>query len=134
MNLDKYRNIIIDTSAFMAFFYQEEGWELVAKYMPKSILSAVNLSEAIKIFKEYEDISKEQSLEYIYKAVEKVIPFDEQQAGIAGEMVSITKPYGLSLGDRACIAAGIVTGLPIVTADRIWKEIDYQGVEIIVVR
>ncbi|KIE06277.1 hypothetical protein NF27_AK00090 [Candidatus Jidaibacter acanthamoeba] len=86
MNLDKYRNIIIDTSAFMAFFYQEEGWELVAKYMPKSILSAVNLSEAIKIFKEYEDISKEQSLEYIYKAVEKIIPFDEHQAGIAGEM------------------------------------------------
>ncbi len=132
--LNKYKNFIIDTSAFMAFFYKEEGWETVTEYMPKSVMSAVNLSEVIKIFVEYENLTRIESLEYTNKVLEKIISFDEEQACLAGEMISISKQYGLSLGDRACIAAGIHTGFPIVTADKVWKEVKFKEAQIVVIR
>ena len=129
-----YRNTVIDTSALMAFFYKETGWEAVAEYMPRSVISAVNLAEVIKIFIEYQEISKELAIEYVHKAVERVIPFDQQQAGITGELSILTRKYGLSLGDRACIATGISTGFPIITADKVWKDLNLEHIEIILIR
>ena len=34
-----------------------------------------------------------------------------------------TRPLGLSLGDRACLALGISLGVSIYTADRDWKKV-----------
>jgi len=34
-----------------------------------------------------------------------------------------TRSLGLSLGDRACLALGIVLKAPIYTADRAWKDL-----------
>lgn len=45
------------------------------------------------------------------------------QAEIAGGVRASTVPFGLSLGDRACLAVGIDGGLPIYTADRVWLEL-----------
>ena len=38
-------------------------------------------------------------------------------------MVAMTKPKGLSDGDRACLAPARHLGVPAVTADRPWAEI-----------
>jgi len=38
-------------------------------------------------------------------------------------MAPETRLHGLSLGDRACLAFGIQTGLPVLTGDRTWKEL-----------
>jgi PIN domain nuclease of toxin-antitoxin system len=35
-----------------------------------------------------------------------------------------TAPWGLSLGDRACLALARLRNLPAVTADRAWAKLD----------
>ncbi|MFV2000241.1 MAG: hypothetical protein ACC654_07750 [Acidimicrobiia bacterium] len=41
--------------------------------------------------------------------------------------------YGLSLGDRACLATAAELGVPAVTADRMWSDLDL-GVDVISIR
>ncbi len=50
-----------------------------------------------------------------------------------GALDPLTRPLGLSLGDRACLAARKVRGLAVLTADRIWAGVDL-GVPVKVVR
>ena len=52
-----------------------------------------------------------------------------QAAGLRGR----TRSQGLSLGDRACLALGISLGLPVLTGDRAWLNLDL-GVHIELVR
>jgi|GEM_PF-2780485 len=40
---------------------------------------------------------------------------------------------GLSLGERACLALALALGRPLVTADRVWGNLDV-GVEVILIR
>jgi ribonuclease VapC len=59
--------------------------------------------------------------------------FDEEQAFLAGLLVFHTQPFGLSLGDRACLALAQVTAATAVTADRAWEGLDI-GVGINLIR
>ena len=60
-------------------------------------------------------------------------PFSVSQAGIAGSLREPTMEFGLSLGDRACLALAIEKGERILTADRIWARLRL-GVGIDVIR
>lgn len=53
----------------------------------------------------------------------ELVPHDETLAFITGELRTVSKIYGLSLGDRACLALGIVKQLPVLTADRVWLNV-----------
>ncbi|TFU26275.1 hypothetical protein [Thermus tengchongensis] len=63
----------------------------------------------------------------------EVLPFTLEEALEAGALDPLTRPLGLSLGDRACLAAGRVRGLAVLTADRTWAGV-VPGVEVVVVR
>ena len=60
-------------------------------------------------------------------------PFDESLALEAGFLRTSTRQYGLSLGDRACLALALREGAPVVTADRTWANLDL-GIDIRVIR
>lgn len=63
------------------------------------------------------------------------VPVDEELALQAALMAAITKPFGLSLGDRICLALARRTGLPALTADRSWlKAASALGVTVEVIR
>jgi ribonuclease VapC len=51
-------------------------------------------------------------------------PFTHDHARLTAELAPATKPLGLSLGDRACLALGLFTGWPVLTADRKWDGVD----------
>jgi len=55
--------------------------------------------------------------------IREAVPFTEEQARIAGNLVVQTQHLGLSLGDRACLAAGTSLGVPIYTAEKTWKKL-----------
>ena len=61
------------------------------------------------------------------------IDFDRELAIGAAALLLPTKPSGLSLGDRACLALARLRDLPAVTADRAWAQLDL-GIRIEVVR
>ena len=52
-----------------------------------------------------------------------IAPFDEADAIATGLLRPATRSLGLSLGDRACVALAIRTGLPALTGDRAWRDI-----------
>jgi len=55
------------------------------------------------------------------------IPLVELDADLAAVAVALrpaTRERGLSLADRACLALAVREGLPALTADRIWAELD----------
>jgi PIN domain nuclease of toxin-antitoxin system len=53
----------------------------------------------------------------------KTVPFDETLAFLAGLLRPATNEYGLSLGDRACLALGQHLRKPVLTADRMWRSL-----------
>ena len=59
--------------------------------------------------------------------------FTEQQARIVAELLPLTRRFGHSLGDRACLALAIDRKATVYTTDRIWKELDL-GIQIEVIR
>ncbi len=56
--------------------------------------------------------------------------FNEELAWRAGILRVHTRQYGLSLGDRACMATGALLKLLVFTADRVWKRIFINGEEL----
>jgi PIN domain nuclease of toxin-antitoxin system len=63
----------------------------------------------------------------------EVCPLTEQQARTTAELRSGTRPYGLSLGDRACLALAIERKATVYTTDRAWKSLSL-GIEIELIR
>ena len=51
-------------------------------------------------------------------------PFTVRQAELAGALIERTRSFGLSLGDRACVALALERDLPVLTADRAWQALD----------
>jgi PIN domain nuclease of toxin-antitoxin system len=50
-----------------------------------------------------------------------VVPLDAELAYRAAFLRTMTRPAGLSLGDRCCIALAEQRGVPALTADRAWS-------------
>jgi PIN domain nuclease of toxin-antitoxin system len=88
-----------------------------------ALISAVNFAEVVTKLIEWK-----ASIEVIRAALSRyglqIIAFDASLAEQAGVLRSKTKEYGLSLGDRACLALAERFNLPVLTADRTWKELN----------
>jgi PIN domain nuclease of toxin-antitoxin system len=75
----------------------------------------------------------DEAWEDTLSAVQEAVPFTLEQARLAGSLVSQTRRFGLSLGDRACLALGAALRAPVYTTDRAWKKLNI-GVRIHVLR
>jgi ribonuclease VapC len=123
---------VLDASALLAFLRKEPGGERVATALARSCISAVNLAETISKMVEHG-----KPLDAVTFQIERlrlsVVPFDAEQATIVASLWRGTRVAGLSLGDRACLALGILRKLPVLTADRNWAKAEV-GVQVEVIR
>jgi PIN domain nuclease of toxin-antitoxin system len=125
--------IVLDASAILAVIGGEPGAEkLTPPLLARAVGSAVNLAE-VQTKLVSRGWTSEQAWEDATSPVRAIVPFDEHQARIAGDLVIQTRQMGLSLGDRACLALGIALKLPVYTAERAWKKLKL-GVRIHVIR
>jgi ribonuclease VapC len=114
---------VLDASAIRAVISGEPGIEkLTPDLLARAVGSAVNLAE-VQTKLVGRGWTSVQAWEDATSPVREVIPFDEQQARIAGDLVTQTRHVGLSLGDRACLALGIALKLPVYTAEKAWKQL-----------
>ena len=123
---------VLDASALLALLHRERGFQVVADQIKDAAVSAVNLSEVVARLADrglLEQVIR-QSLESMSVAV---IPFETEQAYIAGMLRVETRSVGLSLGDRACLALARQLRVPALTADRRWAELDV-GINVQVIR
>jgi PIN domain nuclease of toxin-antitoxin system len=126
------KTIVLDASALLAMFNSEPGKEVVEGVLANSIMSAVNASEVIAELQKI-PIPTLEAKQMVVNVVSEVAPFDLEHAYRAAILKADTRQFGLSLGDRACLALGKLKGCPVYTADKVWGELDL-GVKVILIR
>ncbi|MGD0547539.1 MAG: type II toxin-antitoxin system VapC family toxin [Terracidiphilus sp.] len=125
--------VVFDASAMLALLQHERGEEkLTADILSHSVASTVNLAEVqSKLVKSGgdPDVAWRDSL----SSVDSVAPYTLEHARIAGDLITTTEKYGLSLGDRSCLALAIALKAPVYTTEQVWKDLRL-GVPIHVIR
>jgi PIN domain nuclease of toxin-antitoxin system len=116
------RIVVLDASALMAVIRGEKGAEKVAASLSQAIVSTVNLAE-VETKLVSAGLDERLAWWHITELRCASVPFDEEQAKMAGGLVKITKPFGLSLGDRACLALAIQRKATVYTTDQTWKNL-----------
>lgn len=123
---------VLESSALLAYILAEPGADNVKQYIGRASISAVNLSEVVARLAD-KGASETMVRSQLDKLRLSVCGFDEETAYLTGMLREKTKKVGLSLGDRACIVTAARLGLPAVTAERLWAELDV-GVEVVLIR
>jgi ribonuclease VapC len=123
---------IVDASAVMARLKNERGAEIVEARAPAALISAVNHAEVVGKLIDL-GVPADAVVAALAELGMAVVAFDETAATRTGMLRAATRRLGLSLGDRACLALAEATGLPVLTADRAWAELDL-GVEVVLIR
>ncbi len=124
---------ILDASALLAYLQGESGASVVANALTQgSLISAVNWAETLSKLAErgqdpdtVVDLLTNQGL--LNNAL-MIVPFDASLAQKTAELRPLTRSSGLSLGDRACLALGIQTELPILTSDQAWMSLKIDAI------
>lgn len=125
---------LLDASAVLAVIFEETGADTVRQALNRgSVVSSVNASEVVARLQQEGWTAAETSGILVEMGLD-ITPFDWETALLAGLYRSPTRPSGLGLGDRACLATGRRLGLPVLTADRAWTKLSLRGVTIRCIR
>lgn len=125
-------DVVLDASALLALLNQEAGHAMVASLVPVAAMSTVNLAEVVARLAD-----RGMTASDIHDALDNLgfepMPYDSDLAYAAGLLRPTTRAYGLSLGDRACLALAQRLRVPVLTSDQAWRDLRI-GVEIRVLR
>ena len=124
--------VVLDTSAILALLQQEKGADFILALVGDAVISAVNAAEVqTKLVRD--GMVPADARSDLEACVQSIVAFDADQSEMAAKLIQPTKPFGLSLGDRACLALGLATNSPVYTADRAWAQLQV-GVDVRLVR
>ena len=113
--------ILLDTSAVLGYLQNEPGWEIVASEIltGHASICVVNQTEVLSKL-----CDKGMSWPDAQKALNKLAllaePYTADTALEAARLRPLTREHGLSLGDRACLAAARLRQCTVLTGDRDW--------------
>jgi len=127
--------VVLDSSVILAYLLDEQGREAAEQAIAaRGIICSVNLAEVMsRLMRDQADAAA--SADVLLALPVTVADLDARLAIDAGAMVAQTRPLGLSLGDRACLALARREKLPALTADRIWLQAGTLiGVEVRLIR
>ncbi len=126
-------NVVIDASVLLAVIHGEPGSEkLTADLLNRATVSTVNLAEVQGKLLD-RGWTPDEAWEDATGVVGEIEAFTADHAKTAGGLIAQTRPLGLSLGDRACLALALERKAAVYTADRSWKKLNV-GVRIHVIR
>ena len=125
---------VFDSSAVLAALYGEPGGDKVKQDLPGGVVSSVNASEIITVLMR-KGAPFEEASTILRKTLLKVQDFTLESALKTASLLSPqARSRGLSLGDRACLATGLLLQLPVVTAERNWTGLSVPGLKIETIR
>ena len=124
--------LLADASAILAYLGFETGSDAVAEHLANLAITSVNLAEIVTVLS-LRGVKTEWIQNRVLRVFSNILPFDREQARVAGSLAHLTKEQGLSLGDRACLATAIVLDATVLTADQAWRNLNL-GVEIVMIR
>ena len=124
--------LVLDSSAVLAWLLQETGHQAVLPLLPRAIINTVNWAEVIQRGDTL-GLFLPEMLPRVEAEGLTVTEFSIDEAATAGRLRAATRSAGLSLGDRACLASALIHSVPAVTADRPWLRVSV-GVDIVLIR
>jgi len=117
------RSYVLDASALLCLLQAEPGADRVAEALPDAQIGSVNFSEVVG--KLVDAGLEENAVDSLIDTLQlKVVPFDQEQARLAGFLRVTTRRFGLSLGDRACLALAHLRGAVALTCEKSWMKIE----------
>jgi len=115
--------VVLDASVVLAILRNERADEILWRIIEGAVISTVNFSEVLA--RTLDDVNAvPENFLHIMGLLGRIEPFTHAHAIRAAELRSPTKPFGLSLGDRACLALALEIGAEVYTADQIWSQLD----------
>jgi PIN domain nuclease of toxin-antitoxin system len=124
--------IVLDASVVLATEFGESGAIDWTEVYERSAISAFNLGEVVsKLVERGHDAERTNFLVELLLPISHVLT--SVQAIRAGTWRMQTRRFGLSMGDRCCLALGLEFGAEVYTADRAWADLDL-GVKVRVIR
>lgn len=120
--------VVLDTSAIIAVINNEPGAERVLLVSDGASVSTLIVAE-VASWLAVRDVHEDEVHRTIADFKLVVQPFHQAQAITTGLLVAKTRRRGLSLADRACLALAMELGMPVLTGDRVWRDLDI-GVEV----
>jgi PIN domain nuclease of toxin-antitoxin system len=125
---------VFDASTVICLVKEESGGERALEMLEEGVyVSAINLAELFSWAGLHSELETQDVLDLIEELEIKVVDFGWSLAAASGELVPQTRKYGLSLGDRACLALGKQLGLSVVTCDKVWSQVSVEC-EVVVLR
>jgi PIN domain nuclease of toxin-antitoxin system len=124
--------VVLDSSALLAWLAGEDGGEKVQQALGAAAVSCVNLAEVLTKLAD-RGVPEPEQRRIVANLGLVVTDFDESAAWTSAALRSTTRAQGLSFGDRACLALALRRGVPALTADRRWSNLDL-GIEIRLIR
>ena len=114
--------VVLDASAILALLRSEAGSEQVDAVIADSLVSVINEAEVIgKLI--WRGQSPEQAVEVVRTLPYQLVDLDKGLCRRAGSWWGVTRPQGLSIADRCCLALAEREGLPALTTDSSWAKI-----------
>jgi ribonuclease VapC len=119
---------ILDASAFLAYLWSEPGSAAVREALVRgAVMSTVNWAEVLSRLVDVGEDPDVASAQFLDRGVVggllDLVDLSSQDALTMARLRLSTRPFGLSLGDRACLALGVRLGLPVLTADHVWTSL-----------
>lgn len=115
--------VVLDASAVLAVVQREKGADYVAAHIDDAHLNTVNLAEVLTKLVE-RGYDAPDAAQLIARLQLELHPFNEELAVEVAVLRTLTKAKGLSFGDRACLALTRKLGLPVLSADTRWMEVE----------
>jgi ribonuclease VapC len=127
--------VILDSSVVLTYLLDEPGrLAAEAAIADRGRILSVNLAEVMgRLVRDGTDPGIAADTLLALPLI--VIALDAGLAIEAGAMLAQTRPFGLSLGNRACLALAKREGLPALTADQSWlRAAPLVGIEVRLIR
>jgi len=115
-------SFVLDASALLALLNEEPGKDIVAEAIGDCSISAVNYCEVVGKLMDA-GVPDDDARHTVDLLNIDIVDFDAKLAFQTASLRLATKRFGLSLGDRCCLALGIARKATVLTAERNWSKL-----------
>jgi ribonuclease VapC len=114
--------MVLDSSAILALLMGEPGAERVEAALGDGTAPTTILAEVVGYFAR-RGLDLGELRASLDELEIRFVPVDDDLAWRTGGLEPATRPAGLSLADRSCLALAARSGAPALTGDRRWPRV-----------
>ncbi len=125
--------VVLDASVILAIMQNETISDSIEEHLSRAMISTINACEILTKLINKAGMTLQEATTALAGFRLQIVPFNHNHFQVAAELSLYTRKWGLSMGDRACLALAKAESLPVLTADQIWSKLDI-GIDIRMIR